>query len=214
LRCSAAAECTIRRSARACGVWAAYPQPLALPATLDPVVVVDCPARPAQHFGDLAIARSAVVPGKLDDIGGETLPDGRAGLALRRARAPRRREARRHVPARRADLLNSGAATRVAWTGQPDVHASDMTSNSLACVPRSSSVTSVVGRTSRRLYGGTRGSRSTASDLDKTMASPRGQSRLAYGAAGGLSVYIGLSRGGAKFEVGGLATSLILLHQA
>jgi hypothetical protein len=47
-------------------------QPLALPDTLDPLVV-DCPARPAQQRGDLAIAIAAVVPGKLDNIGGETL---------------------------------------------------------------------------------------------------------------------------------------------
>ena len=47
-------------------------QPLALPDTLDPLVV-DCPARPAQQFGDLAIAIAAVLPSKLDNIGGETL---------------------------------------------------------------------------------------------------------------------------------------------
>src|SRR6266545_7313343 len=47
-------------------------QPLALPDTLDPLVV-DCPARLAQQFGDLAIAIAAVLLGKLDNIGGETL---------------------------------------------------------------------------------------------------------------------------------------------
>src|SRR5262249_28921515 len=47
-------------------------QPLALPDTLDPLVV-DCPARLAQQFGDLAIAIAAVLPSKLDNIGGETL---------------------------------------------------------------------------------------------------------------------------------------------
>src|SRR5262249_33700137 len=47
-------------------------QHLALPDTLDPLVV-DCPARPAQQFGDLAIAIAAVLPSKLDNIGGETL---------------------------------------------------------------------------------------------------------------------------------------------
>ena len=36
-------------------------QPLALPDTLDPLVV-DCPARLAQQFGDLAIAIAAVLP--------------------------------------------------------------------------------------------------------------------------------------------------------
>jgi hypothetical protein len=47
-------------------------QPLALPDTLDPLVV-DCPARLAQQRGDLAIAIAAVLPGKLDNIGGEML---------------------------------------------------------------------------------------------------------------------------------------------
>ena len=46
-------------------------QPLALPDTLDPLVV-DYPARLAQ-IGDLAIAIAAVLPSKLDNIGGETL---------------------------------------------------------------------------------------------------------------------------------------------
>src|SRR6516162_6287538 len=47
-------------------------QPRALPDTLDPLVV-DCPARLAQECGDLAIATAAVLPGKLDNIGRETL---------------------------------------------------------------------------------------------------------------------------------------------
>src|SRR5262249_8782420 len=47
-------------------------QPLALPDTLDPLVV-DCPARLAQQFGDLAIAIAAVLPSKLDNIGGDAL---------------------------------------------------------------------------------------------------------------------------------------------
>src|SRR5262245_46468421 len=61
-------------------------QPLALPDTLDPLVV-DCPARLAQQFGDLAIAIAAVLPSKLDNIGGETL------LVLTTARAPALRRA-------------------------------------------------------------------------------------------------------------------------
>src|SRR5262245_34065801 len=67
-------------------------QPLALPDTLDPLVV-DCPARPAQQFGDLAIAIAAVLPSKLDNIGGETLLVLTAArdLALRRAMLPERR---------------------------------------------------------------------------------------------------------------------------
>src|SRR5207247_6334824 len=47
-------------------------QPLASPDTLDPLVV-DYPARLPQQFGDLAIAVAAVLPGKLDNIGRETL---------------------------------------------------------------------------------------------------------------------------------------------
>ena len=47
-------------------------QPLTLPDTLDPLVV-DYPARLAQERGDLAVAIAAVLPSKLDNIGGETL---------------------------------------------------------------------------------------------------------------------------------------------
>src|SRR5437762_10700290 len=47
-------------------------QPLASPDTLDPLVV-DYPARLPQQSGDLAIAVAAVLPGKLDNIGRETL---------------------------------------------------------------------------------------------------------------------------------------------
>ena len=67
-------------------------QPLALPDTLDPLVV-DCPARLAQQFGDLAIAVAAVLPGKLDNIGGETplVVTTTRDLALCRAMLPERR---------------------------------------------------------------------------------------------------------------------------
>ena len=47
-------------------------QPLASPDALDPLVV-DYPARLPQQFADLAIAVAAVLPGKLDNIGRETL---------------------------------------------------------------------------------------------------------------------------------------------
>jgi len=47
-------------------------EPLTLPDTLDPLVV-DYRARLAQERGDLAVAVAAVLPGKLDNIGGETL---------------------------------------------------------------------------------------------------------------------------------------------
>jgi hypothetical protein len=66
-------------------------QPLASPDTLDPLVV-DCPARLAQQFGDLAIAVAAVLPSKPERRTGATLGD----MQLR------------------SDLLNAGTATRGA----------------------------------------------------------------------------------------------------
>jgi hypothetical protein len=68
-------------------------QPLASPDPLDPLVV-DYPARLAQQFGDLAIAIAAVLPGKLDNIGSETLlvVTTARDLALRRAMLPERRQ--------------------------------------------------------------------------------------------------------------------------
>ena len=67
-------------------------QPLAPPDPLDPLVV-DYPARLAQQLCHLAIAVAAVLPGKLDNIGGETLLVVRSArdLALRRAMPPERR---------------------------------------------------------------------------------------------------------------------------
>ena len=66
-------------------LWGAL-QPLALPDTLDPLVI-DYPARLAQQRIDFAIAIAAVLPGKLDNIGGETLLvlTTARDLALRRA---------------------------------------------------------------------------------------------------------------------------------
>ena len=91
-------------------------QPLTLPDTLDPLVV-DCPARLAQQFGDLAIAIAAVLPGKLDNIGGETLLVVTAArdLALCRAMLPERRTGATLGDMQlRSDLLNAGTATRGA----------------------------------------------------------------------------------------------------
>ena len=91
-------------------------QPLASPDTLDPLVV-DYPARLAQQFGDLAIAVAAVLPGKLDNIGSETLLVLTAArdLALRRAMLPERRTGATLGDMQlRSDLLNAGAATRGA----------------------------------------------------------------------------------------------------
>jgi hypothetical protein len=70
----AAAGCKIRWSARACRAWAAYGGPSApRVAKYARPAWVDCPARLAQQFSDPAIAIAAVLPSKLDNIGGETL---------------------------------------------------------------------------------------------------------------------------------------------
>jgi hypothetical protein len=91
-------------------------EPLASPDTLDPLVVDD-PARLAQERGDLAIAIAAVLPGKLDYIGGETplVVTPARDLALRRAMLPERRTgATLGNMQLRSDLLNAGTATRGA----------------------------------------------------------------------------------------------------
>jgi hypothetical protein len=91
-------------------------EPLTLPDTLDPLVV-DYPARLAQELGDLAIAIAAVLPGKLDNIGRETLLVVTAArdLALRRAMLPERRTGATLGDMQlRSDLLNAGTATRGA----------------------------------------------------------------------------------------------------
>jgi hypothetical protein len=91
-------------------------QPLTLPDTLDPLVV-DYPARLAQELGDLAIAIAAVLPGKLDNIGCETLlvVSTAWDLALRRAMLPERRTGATLGDMQlRSDLLNAGTATRGA----------------------------------------------------------------------------------------------------
>jgi hypothetical protein len=91
-------------------------QPLASPDTLDPLVV-DYPARLPQQFGDLAIAVAAVLPGKLNNIGRETLlvVTTTRDLALCRAMLPERRTGATLGDMQlRSDLLNTGAATRGA----------------------------------------------------------------------------------------------------
>jgi hypothetical protein len=91
-------------------------QPLTSPDPLDPLVV-DCPACLAQQRGDLAIAVAAVLPGKLDNIGGETLlvVTTARGLALRRAMLPERRTGATLGDMQlRSHLLNAGSATRGA----------------------------------------------------------------------------------------------------
>ena len=91
-------------------------QPLAPPDALDPLVV-DYPARLAQQFGDLAIAIAAVLLGKLDNIGRQTLLVLTAArdLALRRAMLSERRAGATLGDMQlRSHLLNAGTATRGA----------------------------------------------------------------------------------------------------
>src|SRR5215468_4058466 len=91
-------------------------QPLASPDALDPLVV-DYPARLAQQSCDLAIAIAAVLPGKLDSIGGETplVLTAARDLALRRAMLPERRAGATLGDMQlRSHLLNAGTATRGA----------------------------------------------------------------------------------------------------
>ena len=61
-------------------------QPLASPDPLDPLVVHQ-PTGPAQQLGNFAIAVAAILPGQLDDVGGEPcfIVAALRKLALRRA---------------------------------------------------------------------------------------------------------------------------------
>jgi len=91
-------------------------QPLASPNTLDPLVVDD-PARLAQELGDFAIAIAAVLPGKLDNIGCETLLvlTTARDLALRRAMLPERRTGATLGDAKlTTNMLDTGTPTRRA----------------------------------------------------------------------------------------------------
>ena len=76
----------------ALGLFMGYLEPLASPDPLDPLVVDD-PASLLEQPGDLAIAVAAVLPCKLDDVGGEPLFVFTAPrcLALCRAVLPERR---------------------------------------------------------------------------------------------------------------------------
>jgi len=91
-------------------------QPLASPDPLDPLVV-DQPARPAQQFGNLAIAVAAILPGQLNEVGDQPLFIVTAlwDLALRRAMLTERRTSAAlgdgQLP---SNMLNAGAATRGA----------------------------------------------------------------------------------------------------
>jgi hypothetical protein len=91
-------------------------QPLASPDPLDPLVI-DEPTSPAQQLGDLAIAVTAILPGQLDDVGGQPLfiVTALRDLALRRAMLAERRTGATlgdgELP---SNMLDAGAATRGA----------------------------------------------------------------------------------------------------
>src|SRR5262249_30146695 len=79
--------------------------------------VEDVRRRQAQQLGDLAIAIAAVLPSKLDNIGGGTLlvVTTARDLALRRAMLPERRTGATLGDMQlRSHLLNTGTATRGA----------------------------------------------------------------------------------------------------
>ena len=91
-------------------------QPFASPDPLHPLVV-DEPAGPAQQLGDLAIAIAAILPGQLDDVGGQPLflVTALRGLTLRRAMLTERRTGAAlgdgQLP---SNMLDAGAAARRA----------------------------------------------------------------------------------------------------
>ena len=91
-------------------------QPLASPDPLDPLVV-DQPARPAQQFGNLAIAVAAILPGQLNEVGNQPLFIVTAlwDLALRRAMLAERRTGAALGDGQLAsNMLDAGTATRGA----------------------------------------------------------------------------------------------------
>ncbi len=76
----------------ALGLFRGDLQPLASPAPLDPLVIDRSACLTAQQLGDLAIAVAAILPGELDDVGGQPFLIVAASwdLALRRAMLPER----------------------------------------------------------------------------------------------------------------------------
>ena len=98
------------------GLLGRHFQPLASPDPLDPLVV-DEPTGPAQQLGHLAVAITAILPGQLDDIGGQPLfiVTALRDLALRRAMLAERRTGTAlrngQLP---SNMLDTGTATRGA----------------------------------------------------------------------------------------------------
>jgi len=110
------ARSVIQPKASALGLPGGDLQPLASPDPLDPLVV-DQPAGPTQQRGDLAIAVAAVLPGQLDDVGGQPLfvVTAPRDLALRRTMLPERRTGTALGDRQYAsNMLDAGAATRGA----------------------------------------------------------------------------------------------------
>jgi hypothetical protein len=91
-------------------------QPLTPPDPLDPLVV-DQPARVPQQGRDLAVAITAILPGKLDDVGRQPLLVIAAlrRLALRRAVLAERRAGATLGDAKlTTNMLDAGTPTRRA----------------------------------------------------------------------------------------------------
>src|ERR1041384_5924134 len=90
--------------------------PRASPDSLDPLVI-DQPPGPAQQLGNLAVAVAAVLPGQLDDVGGQPgfILTALRDLAMRRAMLAERRTGtalgNRQLS---SNMLDAGTATRGA----------------------------------------------------------------------------------------------------
>src|SRR6059058_847968 len=105
-------EPSLSQSRPRLGCLAGTLQPLASPDPLDPLVV-DQPAGPAQQLGDLAVAVSAILPGQLDDVSGQSrfIVTAVRDLTLRRAMlAERRTGAALGDRQLTSNMLDAGAA--------------------------------------------------------------------------------------------------------
>ena len=110
------ARSVIQPQACALGLPGGDLQPLASPDPFDPLVI-DQPARIPQQRRDLAVAVTAVLPGKLDNVGGQLLFIFAAPRypALRRAMLPESHTGTALGDRQCAsDMLDAGAATRGA----------------------------------------------------------------------------------------------------
>src|SRR4051812_32192168 len=110
------ARSIIQPQASALGLSGGDLQPLASPDPLDSLVI-DQPACPAQQLGDLAVAVATVLPGQLDDVGGQPgfIVSAPRDLALPRAMLAEGGAGpplgdRQHA----SNMLDAGTATRGA----------------------------------------------------------------------------------------------------